>query len=365
MTKKRPQKKKTAPTDELNILAVEPSRQKVEPEDVQRVADKIENPVDDAAPTPVPVEARTVDFSSSEPSLDPSSVPVTIDPPTSEQTPEQNVPSASSPDEPPALFQAVGILTVEVNIEEEKTFVSVGGKTYPLYYSSSHKRALAALKKEIETTGIRQQKLIVYPKITHYPGGKQPYSVGFQLVGFVGHQASGTGVSSDLQDLEFKICGLWQFIPVCRIPCISVFKNFNQQRLEFIKSAQAELKVNFMKASHIPVLWRDAPVPPFRFNPKLEKEAQGKAFFVQIKARFNSERNTFEFVSLLAIPSSEPPNYLKAGKKDKLEVAKTRLAASKALGHDEARSHNDATLPQSRTTSAPKPKPKPKVVAQE
>ncbi|MBD1903647.1 hypothetical protein NDI44_28285 [Trichocoleus sp. DQ-A3] len=364
MTKKRPQKK-TAPTDELNILPVQPSPQKVEPEDVQPVADKIENPVDDAASTPVPVEARTIDFSSSEPSLDTSSVPVTFDPPTSEIAPEQSDSSASSHEEPPALFQAVGILTGDVTIDEEKTFVSVGGKTYPLYYSSYHKRALAALKKEIETTGIREQKLIVYPKITHYPGGKQPYSVGFQLVGFVGHQASGMGVSSDLQDLEFKICGLWQFIPVCRIPCISVFKNFNQQRLEFIKSAQAELKVNFMKASHIPVLWRDAPVPPFRFNPKLEKEAQGKAFFVQIKARFNSERNTFEFVSLLAIPSSEPPNYLKAGKKDKLEVAKTRLAASKARQHDEARSHNDAVLPPRRTTSAPKPKPKPKVVAQE
>ncbi|MBD2045502.1 hypothetical protein H6F78_07815 [Coleofasciculus sp. FACHB-64] len=120
-----------------------------------------------------------------------------------------------------------------------------------------------------------------------------------------------------------------------------------------------------MKASHIPVLWRDAPVPPFRFNPKLEKEERGKASFVQIKARFNSERNTFEFVSLLAIPSSKPPNYLKAGKKDKLEVAKTRLAASKARQFDEGRSHNDAALPPRKTTSAPKPKPKPKVVAQE
>lgn len=365
MTKKRPQKKKTAPTDELNILAVEPSLQKVELEDVQRVADKIENPVDDAASTPVPVEVRTVDSSSSEPSLDTSSVPVTFDPPTSEQAPEQNVPSASSHDALPALFQAVGILTVDVTFDEEKTFVSVGGKTYPLYYSSSHKRANAALKKEIEATGITQQKLIVYPKITHYPGGKQPYSVGFQLVAFVKPEASETGVSHELQDLEFRICGLWQFIPVCRIPCISVFKNFNQQRLEFIKSAQLDKKVNFMKASHIPVLWRDAPVPPFRFNPKLEKEAQGKASFVQIKARFNSERNTFEFVSLLAMPSSEPPNYLKAGKKDKLEVAKTRLAASKARQLDEARSHNDAALPPRRTTSAPKPKPKPKVVAQE
>ncbi|MBD1836120.1 hypothetical protein H6F61_26405 [Cyanobacteria bacterium FACHB-472] len=364
MTKKRPSQKKTVPTDELNILAVQPSPQKVAPDDVQQSAPSIENRVNDVASTPVPIEPQTVD--PREPSLDTSSVPVTIDsPPTSESAPEQNDSSASSPLEPQAFFQAVGILIGDVTFDEEKTFVSVGGKTYPLYYSGSHKRADVALKKEIETTGITQQKLIVYPKITHYPGGKQPYSVGFQLVGFVGHEASGTGVSSELQDLEFKICGLWQFIPVCRIPCVSVFKNFNQQRLEFIKSAQLDKKVNFMKPSHIPVLWRDAPVPPFRFNPKLEKEAQGKAFFVQLKARFNSERNAFEFVSLLAIPSSEPPNYLKAGKKDKLEVAKTRLATSKARQGDKARSHNNAAPPPRKPTSAPKPKPKPKVVTEQ
>ncbi|MEW6497333.1 MAG: hypothetical protein AB1589_33240 [Cyanobacteriota bacterium] len=361
MTKKRPQKKKTAPTDELTILAVQPSPQKVEPEDVQPTTASIENPVDDAASTPVPVEPQTVD--ESELSLDTSSVPVTFDSPTtSEPAPEPSVPCASSPDAPPAFFQAVGILTVEVTFEEKKTFVSVRGKTYPLYYSSSHKQAYIALKKEIETTGISQQKLIVYPRITHYPGGKQPYSLTFQLVGFVKHGTaeSNTGVSSDLQDLEFKLCGLWQFIPVCRIPCISVFKNFNQERLEFIKSAEVDKKVNFMKASHLPVFWKDALVPPVRFNPKLDKETQGKAFFVQIKARFNSERNTFEFVSLLAIPSAEPPKYFKAGKKDKFEVAKARLQASKA------RQRDDAAHPPRRTPSAPKPKPKPKpkVVAQ-
>ncbi|MBD1903631.1 hypothetical protein NDI44_27570 [Trichocoleus sp. DQ-A3] len=365
MTKKRPQKKKTALTDKSNILAVQPSPQKVAPENVQPSTASIENPIDDAASTPVPVEPQTVD--SWEPSLDTSLVPVTFDsPPTEEPVPEPSDSSASSPNAPRAFFQAVGILTVEVTFEAEKTFVSVGGKTYPLYYSSSHKQAYIALKKEIETTGISQQKLIVYPRITHYPGGKQPYSLTFQLVGFVKHGTaeSNTGVSSDLQDLEFKICGLWQFIPVCRIPCISVFKNFNQERLEFIKSAEVDKKVNFMKASHLPVFWKDALVPPFRFNPKLNKETQGKAFFVQIKARFNSERNTFEFISLLAIPSAEPPKYLKAGKKDKFEVAKTRLEASKARQRDDARSHNDAAHSPRKTPSAPKPKPKPKVVSQ-
>ena len=126
MTKKRPSQKKTAPTDELNILAVQPSTQKVEPEDVQQSAASIENPVDDAASTPVPVEPQTVD--ESEPSLDTSSVPVTFDSPsTSEQTPEQSDSIASSSEEPQAFFQAVGILTGDVTLDEEKSFGAGSG----------------------------------------------------------------------------------------------------------------------------------------------------------------------------------------------------------------------------------------------
>ena len=229
-------------------------------------------------------------------------------------------------------------------------------------YASTHKKAYEALLKEISNTGITQQKLIVYPRITHYPGGKQPYRLAFQLVGFLKKEATVNGLASVLEENEFNISGLWQFIPVCRVPCISVFKNFNKERLEFIKSASVEKKVNYMKASHIPVVWRDAPVPPFRFNPKLESEAQGKASFVQIKARFNSERDNFEFVSLLGGPTDSPPNYLKAGKKDKLSAAKTELAASKARKRSSSSVPDNNAVPQPKGATD-KPKPKPKVVA--
>lgn len=350
MNKKRPPQKKTPPTDKLNIPIVEDSPKQVELPQSQPATASIETPVEDAASPPLE-EPAAADIS--------SSAPVSVNlPPADESTPAQSASSDSSPDQQ-AFFQAVGIITGDITLDEDKTLVTVGERTYKLYYSTSHKRAYEALKKEIETTGITQQRLIVYPRITHFPGGKQPYQLAFKLVGFVGHSVSGEGISSELEDLEFKISGLWQFIPVCRIPCISIFRNFNKQRLEYIKSAALDKKVNFMKASHIPVLWRDAPVPPFRFNPKLDKEAQGKAFFVQIKARFNSERNTFEFLSLLAIPSGEPPNYLKAAKKDKLEATKTKLAASKARKRSSSSvPDNNAAPKPCRATSSPKPKPK-------
>jgi hypothetical protein len=96
--------------------------------------------------------------------------------------------SASSPASA-VLFQAVGIICGEITTDGDKTFVTIGEKLYALYYSSTHKRAYEALKKEITSTGITQQKLIVYPRITHFPGGKQALPPSIQLAGFVGHSA--------------------------------------------------------------------------------------------------------------------------------------------------------------------------------
>jgi hypothetical protein len=358
MKKKRPPQQVTPPATGLNIVALKRSASPVEPSQEQPTVVSIEKPEIDAATAPEPVAHNPVD------DLAHASCSVSASSP--EQNPEPVPdPVTSSPVEG-ALFQAVGIICGEITSEGEKTFVTIGEKSYALYYSSTHKRAYEALKKEITSTGITQQKLIVYPRITHFPGGKQPYRLEFQLAGFVGHSVSGGGIESVLQENEFKICGLWQFIPVCRVPCISVFKNFNQQRLEYIKSAPLDKKVNFMKASHIPVLWRDSPVPPFRFNKNLDKETQGKASFVQLKARFNSANDNFEFVELLEIPSESPPNYLKAGKKDKADAARTKLAASKARKHSSNPiPDNNAAQQKPGATSKPKPKPKLKVVAEQ
>ncbi|MHC5721725.1 MAG: hypothetical protein ACYTX0_59345, partial [Nostoc sp.] len=97
----------------------------------------------------------------------------------------------------------------------------------------------------------------------------------------------------------FRLTGLWQFIPACQTPCISVFRNFTAERLDYIKQTETSRKVRFMKASHIPLLWKDAIVPPFRFNPLLPKEERGKPSFVEVKAKFLPHRNVFAFESLL------------------------------------------------------------------
>jgi hypothetical protein len=69
-----------------------------------------------------------------------------------------------------------------------------------------------------------------------------------------------------------------------------------------------------MKPNHLPVFWRDAPVKPFRYNPKAEEQEDMP--FVQIRAKFLPSKDVFAFESLLA-PPTDPPKYLKLSKKDK------------------------------------------------
>ena len=241
--------------------------------------------------------------------------------PNSTQTTDTTTSPESATDEE-LMFQAVGIIRGEVNLSvDHPTTITLNQKQYRLY-PSRNPLAFKGLKQEIEKTGEHTQRLIVYPKVTHFPKRDQPHQVAFQLVGFdLGRDS--TGISNELEDNQFKLAGLWQFIPVCRPPCISVFRNFDPKLLKYIHQIDNPAKkVRVLKASHIPLLWKDSPVKPFRFNPKGGKD-QGLPPFVSIKAVFLPHRDAFGFVELLSEPQEEAPRFLKARKEDKAKVQKS------------------------------------------
>ncbi len=215
------------------------------------------------------------------------------------------------------LFQAVGIIRGEVKFSDEgKITVTLSKFEYGIECNKKHSDALSGLKKEMISTGESIQRLIVYPKVMHFPSKEQLQRVWFQLVGFV-KEGCEMGIATELADNQFKLCGLWQFIPVCRPPCISIFLNFTTERLELLKATDdPATDAKFMKASQIPVLWKDSPVRPFRFNPKAGKE-QGHPSFVQIKASFLPHRDAFGFVEQLEEPIEQAPKFMKLPKSAK------------------------------------------------
>lgn len=331
---------------------------------------------DKAQVEPTPAELKTAETTQPPTELESAE---TTEAPSDLESVETTQPSADletaetteqEPETPSTFFQAVGILPCKVNFEEGSIMstVTVGGKEYPLLFKPRLMSAMVALKLEIKQSGIATQRLIVYPKVMHFPKPDQPHQLAFQLVGFEKDAAS-SAISMQLEDFEFKLSGLWQFIPVCRVPVISVFRNFDEnihQNLKKLDEAvAAKKKVNFMKAAHIPVIWKDAPFKPFRFNPKLEKEEQGRPLFLQLKAKFIPAKDGFEFVALLAPPLEKAPKFFKASSEDKATVQKQKKKKANPSKSKSTPSKANATPSKAKEKQAkqskekPKPKPRP------
>ena len=285
---------------------------------------KPRNPKPTASPKPEPTTepiSQTTEVTETTEATETTEVSKTTDT-TSEKSETFTTPD-DSPDNSTAIFQAIGVVTGDVSFADDgQATLTIGKKDYQLGYASSRRLVLNALKKEIAATLKSRQRLVVYPKIIHFPKKDQHHQIAFRLVAFDKGQSENS-ISQMLKDNEFYLRGLWQFIPVCRVPCISVMKNFSKKRLDYIKKADLAQKVRFLKSSHIPVSWKDAPIRPFRYNPKAGKE-QGHPAFVQIKAKFQPQRNSFTFIEQLAPPLEDAPKFLKASKDDKASLQKSK-----------------------------------------
>jgi hypothetical protein len=317
MSKKQKNKQELPPAKpKINLVSIKP---KSEVNSQPAVVELPETPPAQPETTPAQVETTPAQPETKAGASSTQAPSARKAPPVRRRSPAPDL--SHLPENPDALFQAIGVIAGDVSFSGKEASITVEGKSYRLQYASTHKRVLEFLRMQVKKSEQPRQRVLVYPRVTHYPKRDQPPSITFQVVAFDG--VSGKGLTSGLQDGEFKLSGLWQFIPVCQTPCITVQKNFTEDRLAHIKESDALKRANFMKASHVPLLWRDAPVKPFRFNPKLDKEHQGKALFVEIRAKFRPDKDTWEFSQLCSRPS-EPPQFLKLGKKDKAEALKIK-----------------------------------------
>ncbi|MFB6276275.1 MAG: hypothetical protein ABEI32_09050 [Halothece sp.] len=225
-------------------------------------------------------------------------------------------------DAPTAAFQAVGVIKGEVSVlSDEKGTITIAGKNYPLLCPHYLKRRFRMLKKEIEQSGKAEQRLIVYPQVFYFSDEYESYQVCFAFVRF--DQGEKKGILNTVGDMEFMLAGLWQWISKCSIPCVSIFKNSTPKRVNRIKQMNPISKVRFLHANHLPLLWEDAPVEPKPSN------SETSPMFVNVKARFNPEKDVFEFVSSVAPPLEKPPKFLQASEEDKKAAAQAKQEKKK------------------------------------
>jgi hypothetical protein len=215
------------------------------------------------------------------------------------------------------FFQAVGVIRGQVHFySDNRATIMMAGKEYPLLYVPRFKDLFDSLKQRIDTTGEPTQRLAVYPTVIHVAENDQPYKIRFFLINFdQGDQHKKQGILTTLEDMEFNLCGLWKFVPICSLPCISVYKNATPKRVQQIQNMDLIRRVNALKPSHIPVIWDNPPIEPFQSS--VEEKEEETPSFVQVKARFLPTERIFKVVSAIAPPNEQPPEFLKASKEEK------------------------------------------------
>lgn len=206
----------------------------------------------------------------------------------------------------PSIFQAVGLLECIPQVENERLSIAINGNQYELRKTHGPRsQQFDLLKQEIEKNGSRQMQLRVYPNIIH-DSNKLEIRHLFSLVRAYADKPKCLDSSS-----SFVFRGIWQYVPYCSTPVISIHRNIDM--LKFYQRLSTAAKKSFVRPQAFPVVW-DAPVEPFRHNPDPQKSEQMPRYFVEVTAVFQDGQYTV--VEMLNEPSLDIPRYIKPSRKN-------------------------------------------------
>ena len=201
------------------------------------------------------------------------------------ETPKTEEPEQKSP-----IFQAFGF--VKGKILEQGAFyvLQMGEQTYPLFGPRGRIKSFVGSEEEVY--------LRVYP---NWQPTTQKEAVlrnlSFTVVAVLAQ------CPKNYQVNHFKVRGIWQRVPFLAEPVITVYRN------------QSRGAHDDCKALHFPLVWKDAPIEPFEYDPSFkEKQDHSKRYFCQVKVIFSPETQEFTVSSLLEEPTTTIPPYIKPKK---------------------------------------------------
>ena len=199
------------------------------------------------------------------------------------------------------IFQAVGLIRCTPRIEGDKLFVTIGDRDYELKKGSGRwRKQFDELKQEIEQHGSTEMLLRVYPQIIH-DSKNQEIRYWFTLVRAYFDESQ---CFDNREDFIFR--GIWNIVPYCPLPVISIHRNINT--LGFYQRLSFKAKKAFIRPQDFPVVW-SALIEPFQYNPELDPREQMPRYFVQVRAIFKDGQ--FEVVETLEKPTLKIPRYIK------------------------------------------------------
>ncbi len=283
-TKKTQAKKKETKSVELLPIA-----EKVEEiETIQEISP--EPIIPEAVPAIEPQPAQAKKQKTKKAKVSPEN-PVPENPPESQDKVE---PEPKSP-----IFQAFGFLKGKILEQESSYVLQIEDKTYPLFGPRGRIKSFVGSEEEVY--------LRVYP---NWQATTQKEMVlrnlSFTVVAVL------VQCPKNYQINHFKVRGIWQKVPFLVEPVITVYRN------------QSRGAHDDCKALHFPLVWKDAPVEPFEYDPSLkEKQDYSKRYFCQVKVIFSPETQEFTVSNLLEEPTTTIPPSIKPKKFQKSSKVET------------------------------------------
>ena len=208
----------------------------------------------------------------------------------SENSPESQTQDKAEPEQKSPIFQAFGLVKGKILEQGSSYVLQIEDKTYPLFGPRGRIKSFVGSEEEVY--------LRVYP---NWQPNTQKEAVlrnlSFTAVAILEKCPKNYPVN------HFKVRGIWQRVPFLAEPVITVYRN------------QSRGAHDDCKALHFPLVWKDAPVEPFEYDPSLkEKQDYSKRYFCQVKVIFSPETQEFTVSNLLEEPTTTIPPYIKPKK---------------------------------------------------
>ena len=232
------------------------------------------------------------------------------------QLEEEKASPETLPEIKPPLFQAIGAIIATPFIQDELLKVTIDEHSYDLLWGRLRRKVHNLLKAELENNGSRPMLLKLYPHAQYRPSLLQPKPY-FSLVAF-----NSECDATDESDRDFILRGIWQFIPKSSSPVISIYRN--REVLSTIKKLSIPQQLSLLKPNHIPVVWDDAPVEPFKFEAQKDKNSKMKRYFVQVRATFRD--GVYVVEKVLEKPTKKIPKFLKPFRKKDIKEKQSKTS---------------------------------------
>ncbi len=227
--------------------------------------------------------------------------------PQTELKSQSQKPKKQQPDTAPPIFQALGAVIATPSLQDELLKVAINGGEYDLLYvPGSRHQAYNLLRAELEKNGSEPMFLRLYPN-AKFNRKFQQSRLSFSLVYF-----SRDCEKINDEPIGFVLRGIWQYIPHCKSPVISIYRNYCPPQLEFFKKLNPNQQLYFAQPRHIPVVW-DTTIEPFKFNPQAKKGSQMPRYFVDVRASFKD--GVYVVEEMLSEPTLKIPKFFKVPKK--------------------------------------------------